>query len=364
MEAEPLALADTHAEDLFERALALQQAGQSAEAETLYRALLKQTPGHVAAHFNLGVLCLAREAWREGFQHLEWRLQKPGGRFKVLPCPRWQGQRLSGQRILVLAEYGYGDMIQFWRFLAPLCDLAQAVILQVPAVLLPLAQQLDLPLTLLAEGQPWPDCDYCLPMMSLPHGLGMTQTSEIAPLPPWKFPLRVGRASRFPAEIQRVGLVWQGRKSPVSGPKTAYQALQLRKAFPLALVEDWMRAFPELEFYAFQPDLPACELPQGLCDLGRPLTDFAQTAEGLLNMDVVIAVDTAVVHLSASLGVPTQLLLPHPSPWIWPTSGERSPWYPSLRIFRQLSAADWTGPALEIQRLLSQTSGTNGMRPA
>lgn len=347
----------------FRQALLLQQTGQNAAAEQAYRAVLQRAPNWVGAHFNLGVLLLAREAWREGFQQLEWRLQKPSSRFKTLPRPRWQGQNLSGKRIAVLAEYGYGDMIQFWRFLPQLCERAGEVILELPAALLPLASHLDLPLTLLPEGTPLPACEYVLPMLSLPAQLGVAQTSEIAVLPPWK-----NRALPAVEPIKQIGLVWQGRQTPLLGEsaQTAYQALQGRKAFPLALMADWVRACPDLLFYPFQPEIAPSEQPLkqiGLAHFDSPLAHFAQTATYLRQMDLVISVDSAVAHLAASLGRPTWLLLPEPAPWLWPSQGETTPWYPTLRIFRQALPGDWASPATEIALRLAQTTGTKGPQP-
>lgn len=366
MEAEQLALDSkpSDAEGVFQQALSLQQAGQNTEAERVYRELLTLAPNWVAAHFNLGVLLLARGDWYEGFQHLEWRLQKPTSRFKTSPRSRWQGQKLSSRRILIQAEYGYGDMIQFWRFLPWLCEQAGEVILEVPKALLSLAAQLDLPLSLHPEGEPLPACEYLLPLLSLPQRLGVSQTAEIAVLPPWK---NAYACSSVPSlgNIKQVGLVWQGRQaSDDASQKASYRELQIRKAFPLKLIQSWITAFPKLCFYAFQPDLAAGSLPSGLIDLGPQLGDFAQTAEQLLQMDLVISVDSAVAHLAASLGLPTWLLLPEPAPWIWPSSGIETPWYPSLRIFRQVLPADWTVPNAEIVRLLAQTTGTIGPQPA
>lgn len=366
MEAEQLALdsVPSDPEAAFQQALSLQQTGQNAEAERVYRTLLKLAPNWVAAHFNLGVLLLARGAWREGFQHLEWRLQKPQSRFNAGHRPRWQGQKPSGQRIFLQAEYGYGDMIQFWRFLPRLCEQAGEVILELPNALQPLAAQLDLPLTLHPEEEPLPACEYLLPLLSLPQRLGVSQTAEIAVLPPWK---RAYTRSSAPSlgNIKQVGLVWQGRQISDGTPQKAnYRELQMRKAFPLKLIQSWITAFPKLCFYAFQPDLAAGSLPSGLGDLGNQLGDFAQTAEHLLQMDLVISIDSAVAHLAASLGLPTWLLLPEPAPWVWPSTGSETPWYPSLRIFRQALPADWTKPNAEIVRLLAQTTGTNGPQPA
>jgi len=366
VEAEQLALdsAPLDAEGAFQRALSLQQSGQNSEAERVYRDLLKLVPHWVAVHFNLGVLLLARGAWREGFQHLEWRLQKPTSRYKNSSRPRWQGQKLSGQRILLQAEYGYGDMIQFWRFLPQLCELAGEVVLELPTALLPLAAQLDLPLSLHPEGEPLPACDYHLPLLSLPQRLGISQTAEIAVLPPWKKSL-TQPVLPSSGKATQVGLVWQGRQAAdETQQKAHYRELQRCKALPVDVVHTWVAAFPSVTFYAFQPGVSQRDLPSGLIDLGPQLGDFAQTAELLLQMDRVISVDSAVAHLASSLGLPTWLLLPEPAPWIWPRRGFETPWYPSLRIFRQALPADWDVPKAEIASLLAQTTGTKGPQPA
>lgn len=327
-----LQLSENQAESLWGLGVCAQEKGAWEAAESFYRHSLKLQPGLIAAHFNLGVLLLSRGEWQKGFQELEWRLQKKS-RGSLLP--RWMGQSLKNKTLLIQAEYGLGDQIQFWRFLPSVCQAAGRVLLEVPPALHGLANRLDLNLTLFTQGDPPPGhVDYTLPLLSLPHRLQINSTQEIRCLPPWKSTPTPER------NAHQISLVWQGRQS-IAQP--AYQQLQKRKAIPSSLLTSFPQNFPEIQWWGLQPDLLPQTFPPGVSDPPVKLESLAITADWLNTQSLLLSIDSALIHLASSVGCPAWLLLPEPAPWIWPKSGTESPWYPNLRIFRQPQPGDWQG---------------------
>lgn len=339
-----LRLGENPAESLWGLGVCAQESGARDAAENYYHQSLKLQPGLIGAHFNLGVLLLSRGDWKRGFQELEWRLQK---RARQAHPPRWQGQSLQGKTLLIEAEYGLGDQIQFWRFLPALYPSAAQVLLEVPPALYALASRLDLPLNLLRQGYPPTEAvDYTLPLLSLPHRLNINSTDEIRRLPPWRPQFC---SSPQTAQMQ-ISLVWQGRQAPA---RPAYQHLQRRKALPAPYLSPLLQSFPQIQWWGLQPDLESAAFPAGLREPPVALDQLAATADWLQSQMLLIGIDSAVIHLAGSLGLPAWLLLAEPAPWIWPESGSETPWYPHLRIFRQPHCGDWQGLVQTLSTALS-----------
>jgi len=309
--------------------LCAQQSGNKNLAESYYQQALQIQPGLISAHFNLGVLYLSQGQWREGFRKLEWRLQKP--RLKKLLKPLWQGQNLKERRLLVQAEYGLGDQIQFWRFLSPLCEQVGALILEVPAPLFHLAERLNLPITLFKEGSAPPAYDYAIPLLSLPFRLNLAKDSDMRSLPPWKLP-QVSKPS--PKRTPKIGLVWQGRIAPAH---KSYRQLQAQKAIPRQQIQAWVEDFPAAEYLALQPDLLPEAIPPGIQDAGAQLENFEQTLNLLQDLDALLSIDSAPLHLAGSCQVPARLLLNEPRPWLWPATGAETYWYPQVKLLSPLN---------------------------
>jgi tetratricopeptide (TPR) repeat protein len=331
----------------FGLGLVAQQNGDFERAEKEYKRSIQLKPDLASAHFNWGSVLLSQGKWQAGFNAWEWRLQKASP-FTRLQRPRWQGQNIQHKRIFVQAEYGLGDMIQFWRFLQLLCERGADVFLEVPLVLAPLAACLDLPLKLVLEGEAAPVCDYSLPLLSLPAQLGISKTDQISLLPKW---LPSPEKLQPSPSLLRVGLVWQGQRAAT---QASYRQLQSRKTLPQPLIQALISKFPEVLFYSFQPDLIPALLPARVVDLAEQLTDFAQTKFWLEQMDLVITVDSALAHLAGSLAIPCWVCLPSPAFWLWPDSGCTTPWYASLRLFRQQKPGDWSLPIADLERALAE----------
>lgn len=264
----------------------------------------------------------------------------------------WDGtEDLAGKTILVLSEQGIGDNIQMLRYLAPLADRAQRVIVKVYPRLVPFVQcNVDDRVTVIIHGVDKPFAfDRYVSIMSLPHLIG--------PLPSF-VPLRSpGRRPRLPARRRpiRAGICWAG--NPDYGNDE-------QRSMPAVFLASLLNR-PEIEWHSVQVGSRANEADR-YPSLIRPwpsLINFAETADLISELDVVVAVDTAVGHLAGCLGVPTYLLLPLSSDYRW-SYGNRTPWYPSMQLVRQSTLDDWQGVVFELHRLLDRLGHVSDVVPS
>lgn len=312
---------------------------EAEQAEAALRRAVELAPGQARFRQNLAYLQLARGHWPAGWENLEARLQRPpaAGGLPVLSSPRWQGESLSGRHLLVWLEQGLGDALQFCRYL-PLLQAARLSVVCRPELLRLLqCLPLDCPvsfLPLLRLDMALPPHDYHVFSMSLPRWL----EPDPAATPPAHFPPFARQPQPAPAAPRRFGLVWRGhprhpcdhhRSLPdvrLLAPLLALPGIRWR-SLQLPVIEEesaWLASWPALE---------AGE--QGLDDL-------AATAAVLAGLDGLVTVDTALAHLAGCLGLPCSVLLSacH-TDWRWGWDAERTPWYPTLRLYRQPQAGDW-----------------------
>lgn len=289
------------------------------------------------------------EAWTD----FEKRLQIPGRILKsgAFGRPKWGGEDFAGQTLLVHAEQGLGDTLMFLRYLPRVKALGGTVRLAVQPPLLSLAATAGGADEILPTGDPLPPFDLWITLMSLP-GIFRTALPDIpADIPYLDVPSEVPQRAPLSAtlalseELTRVGLVWAG--NPLH-PRDADRSLDATLLEPLS-------GLPGVAWYGFQLQArPHPPLP-GFTSLAPLLCSFADTAYALSGMDLVITVDTALAHLAGALGIPTLLLLPFEPDWRWLLQRDDSPWYPTLRLYRQPSPGDW---AAVIRRLLADLGGT------
>lgn len=329
------------------------------EAESSLRHALQLDASHAAAHFNLACLLLRQGHFQEGWQHLEFRdwYRAIAAR---LPCPRWHGQALPGRSILVVYDAGYGDMIQFCRYVTLLHHngAAGVDVLCHPA-LKTLLQTLEGVAELIGFDENWPDkaWDFWCPVLSLPFHLGTQQDNIPAQIPYLRAP--AAQASHWQAEINqrspgpawRVGLVWQGNPDFVNDAQRSLHGLEVMA--PLWQV-------PGVQFFSLQkgrgePEATRQPHSQPLTDLAAGLHDFADTAAAVAQLDLVISVDTAVAHLAGALGKPCWVLLPaFMTDWRWLEQRTDSPWYPGvLRLFRQPRGLGWAPLVDQVREALA-----------
>jgi len=251
--------------------------------------------------------------------------------------PQWHGEPLNGARILLHAEQGLGDSLQFLRYVPMVQAAGGRVILDIPPRLRRLTEQLPGIEELVMSGDPLPECEWQCPLMSLPLAFGTTVESIPAQAPYLSIPesaLWTAGSLAWPDRGLRVGIAWAG--SP-SHPNNRFRSLALAALEPLFQVRG-------ADFFSLQMGPATAELGSvrgELTDLAPLTADMADTAAQMAHMDLIISVDTSVAHLAGALAKPTWVLLPYAPDWRWMLGREDSPWYPTVRLFRQPRMYDW-----------------------
>ncbi len=332
-------------------AFALQEQGKITEALARYQSILNTDPDCIEARFNLACLQLLQGNLADGLNGYELRFSTNNPvvlRHQTIPV--WPGVIQPGLRLLIHAEQGYGDTIQMLRYLPLLVSKGIVITLEVPAPLFPLCCGIP-QIRCIERGTPVPEVDYHLPVMSLPRVMETT-LATIPVAPPYLIPdsdlVRQWRKRLPDTTGLRVGLVWAGRYDlPVNRKRSCPPALLL----PLLAIE--RISFISLQISA--PDGFQLNDPR-LFECSSDLTDFNQTAALIANLDLVITIDTAVAHLAGALGISTWLMLPAVPDWRWLLDRNDSPWYPSMRLFRQPVAGAWEPVIATISKQLSTIS--------
>jgi len=343
-----LALRDDYPEAHCNRGLLLRETAQWKESlESCDRALALK-PDYAEAHVNRSLILLAQGQLRSGWQEYEWRLSLEAG--QRVAAARWRGEPLSGKTILLHAEQGLGDTLQFCRYAQALAERGARVILEVQEPLLGLLEGLAGVARLVARGEPPPAFDYHCPLLSLP--LAFDTTLETIPRPigylratpervaAWRTRIAertAAAAGRHPSRRSvRVGLMWSGNPG---NRRDAMRSIALADLLPYLP--------PALEYVSLQRDVRARDAAalaaSTVLDFSAEQTDFADAAALCECVDLVISVDTSIAHLAGALGKPTWVLLPFSPDWRWMQGRSDSPWYPSMTLFRQDRYADWSG---------------------
>ncbi|MCP4922753.1 MAG: tetratricopeptide repeat protein [bacterium] len=308
--------------------------GKLKQALTYAKQVLKKHPEHVDAH-----LCQAR-AWliqgelKKGLKEYDWRWKlKPYQRLE-LETPLWRGEDLKGKTLFVHPEQGYGDMIQFVRYIPKLLEKGAKVILEAPDAVRPLFQYLicEGDLILIPYGSPAKPHDYHVPLLDIPLCCDSTLKTIPKTIPYFHFQ-RKPSTGKGP---KKVGIVWCG--NPVN-KNDHNRSCTLEDFSPLLGV-------PNIRFYSFQAggadkEINDLNLQGLLLDAGKSLKNFKHTAEHLLSMDLVVSVDTAIVHLAGALNIPVWTLLPFTPDWRWMLNRKDTPWYPSMTLLRQKDPGNW-----------------------
>jgi tetratricopeptide (TPR) repeat protein len=279
-----------------------------------------------------------------------WRWKEFPSRRPSFVQPAWTGDELKGRTLLVYHEQGNGDIIQFARYLHLLAERGAKMVFAGPVELKPLLGDLNGVCQVLVPNQPLPSFDVYAALMSLPRLCG-TRLDNIPasvpylPLPPVeRFPLPPATPGRL-----RVGLVWEGGTRT---PKERLRSIPLKEFLPLLQTAD-------CDFFSLQVGPRAADLaalPAGIpvADIGSRVRDFADTAAVMRQLDVIISVDTAALHLAGALARPAWGLLPYAPDWRWLLQREDTPWYPTLRLFRQVALGDWAGVINRLREELSR----------
>jgi hypothetical protein len=321
----------------------LWELGDLENAMACCRRAIALDQSHVRAHANLGLLLLSTGDFEHGWRENEWRLALPKGKSQCSrPLP--SGASAAGQTILLRAEQGFGDTIQFLRYLPLVRERLQArsVILECPSALARLVLQSDswdAEIVVAQNGAPYPlaSFDHDIPLFSLP--VAMERFEPLAMTKPYLWAaseLRNRWASRLDrTSTWRVGVAWAG--SP-NHNRDRQRSIKLEKWRPILSAAG-------VTFYSLQLGQDATQAQEfrgsGPIDLTGHITDFADTAALLAELDLVVCVDTSIAHLAGAMSKPVWTLLPFVPDWRWGLEREDTPWYPTMRLFRQPKAGDW-----------------------
>jgi tetratricopeptide (TPR) repeat protein len=318
---------------------------------------LRISPADVTIQINHAVTLLKSGRLLEGWAANEWRHKKPG-REKLPPSlmlPKLASNAdLTGLTIVIYHEEGFGDTIQFLRYAKLLSDAGARVIMWAPEELVRLVRGQAGIDEVLTGNVDLPQFDYHCPMNSLPYVFG-TELSTIPASVPY---VRADAAlagdwiSRLPAG-RRVGLVWSGEPR---GYDPAAHALDQRRSLPFSALAP-LTALSGLSFISLQMGMARGQITSGVHDPMADVKDFADTAAIIANLDLVISVDTAVTHLAGAMGKPVFLLDRYDNCWRWLHGRSDSPWYPTLRIFRQQRMSDWTSAITAAAAALEEFAG-------
>lgn len=319
--------------------------GKLENAEATYRRALKMKDCLPETYYNLGLALLAQgkytEAWPYYEQRYNPRTKKPICKIPALACPQWQGESLVGKSLIIWPEQGVGDYIQFVRYASLLKErgVSHLTLFCTP----PLKALLETVIgvdTVITELSPATSYDYWSFPLSLPLYFGTTVDS-IPPLSPYLHPL-TARSERWldqlPVEKLKVGLVWKGNPEHKNDANRSLPGLSTMASL-------W--SVPGVSFISLQKGVGEDEAnhpPAGqpIISLSPDIRDFADTAAIIDQLDLVISIDTSVAHLAGALDKPCWILLPsHRTDWRWLRAREDSPWYPSVRLFRQEKQEDW-----------------------
>lgn len=300
-------------------------------------------PGFAPIHWNLATAALLSENFGRGFAEYEWRKRHPRYMrdFPPLPGPAWDGTDAKGRTILVRAEQGVGDTIQFARYLPLIVAAGGAPVLVCHPSIVPLIQTMP-GVTVCSQGQTVPGYDAWIDMASLPFVFGTT--SETIPSPAGYLracPARTEAWQRRLPSGRKVGVVFSGNPAHPADRRRSIPPEQAR----LPRIEG-------LSFINLQFGGDASR--SGLSNLTSWLTDYTETAALIACLDLVISVDTSVAHLAGGLNKPVWILLPHAPDWRWALGRLDSPWYSSARLFRQQAAGDWAEVLNRVLILLTE----------
>ena len=323
---------------------ALDALARDDEARAAYERAIALAPDMAEAHFNRALNLLMAGDYRAGFVEYEWRLELDGGAVSHFSTPMWDGAPLDGTTVLLHAEQGYGDTLQFIRFAPLVAARGGRVILACQEPLRSLLSEVEGVAETVALDGPVPQFEYHAALASLPHILDVNPENlpaAAAYVPPSAAPWQLDA----PADVRlKVGLAWAG--SPAN-------KINRRRSCAFEFLRPLL-ARRDIACYGLQVG-PASEDISGddaIEDLSPRLGDFADTAAAIGGLDLVISIDSAVAHLAGALGHAVWVMLSHGGDWRYLREAEDNPWYPTMRHFRQPAPGDWPSVIAAIEEAL------------
>jgi Flp pilus assembly protein TadD len=324
--------------------------GKYQESLHFFHRAISLKPDFPRAHFNLAFVLLLLADFKNGWKEYFWRWGTEEFRIPNWQQPIWDGADLTGKTLFIHVEQGFGDMIQIVRYIPMVADRGGKVILQCQKELLSLIKNVEGVEHIIALQEPLPVFDIHCPLLCIPMIFDTDLDTIPAKIPyikaedllvkRWRD--RLGRSSAV-----KVGLIWQG--NPVH-KRDRERSIAFEKLVALADIKG-------ISFYSLQKEEgsgesrnPSCGLK--LIDFMDEVQDFSDTAALIENLDLVISVDTSVAHLAGAMGKPVWTLLQYSPDWRWMLDREDSPWYPTMRLFRQPSLGDWESVIERVNREL------------
>ena len=311
--------------------------GDTAEAERCYRQAIALDPHHAEAHYNLAWTLLLTGRWAEGWEEYEWRWRMPtfSSRRRDFAEPLWDGSPIIDGALLLHAEQGLGDAIQFVRYALEAKKLCSSVIIECAPSLVALFQNAKIADRVVVGGEPLPPFTAHAPLMSLPRIFATTPSNVPHTRAYLPTPSHIAPHLKLPERKRRlrIGIVWAG---------SADNKIDRRRSMPAALFAEMVSA-ADADFVSLQVGTRANELHDEKIVFAAEgaVKDFADTAALIAQLDLVIGVDTAVLHLAAAMGKPAWMLLPFMPDYRWLLNRVDSPWYEAIRLFRQPAPGDW-----------------------
>jgi hypothetical protein len=341
------------------------------EAFEAFKQALRLNPDHPGARTNRAQTNLMLGNFEHGWREYEWRWQD-GHQSHDIEGPRWNGKTsLKGKRLLVHAEQGLGDTIQFVRYLNVLKNLGATIILRVQPPLAALLNTYDAADLVIDTQIPLPAFDLHIPLLSLPHLLYSRHPSipsahhylNVTPEKVSQWAQWIAQQTRepsnkhaegLPKKLLSVGLCWSGSTHHLNDKNRSILLAQLSPILDIDCI-----------FIALQKEIrPEDQITLAshpeMLNAGCEFKNFEDTAGLLCNLDLVISVDTSVAHMSAALGIPTWILLPEPADWRWLRQRADSPWYPGVKLFRQTARGEWASVITQIAQQLTGLQTRSG----
>lgn len=342
-----------YVEALFSRGHALRELGRYGEALASFDRAVALKPDHASAHFDASLCRLLMGDFERGWKQYEWRWKCADvpALPRNFPQPLWLGEEdLAGRTILLHAEQGLGDTIQFSRYARKVAEKGAKVVLEVQPQIATLLSSESVVHQVLRQGEPLPAFDYHCPLLSLPLAFRTVLDTVPAQVPYLKVSATAALAWRKKLTVKGtrlVGLCWRGNPRYTSD---SARSLKLEELRPLL-------ACPGMRFVSLQKDLSEEESAiVAKCEnFIHPGSDFTGTAEMVGALDLVISVDTAWAHWAGAIGKPLWVLLSTAPHWCWLLERKDSPWYPTARIFRQTQPGNWKNVVHDVKREISST---------
>ncbi len=310
-------------------------------------------PEHFEAHFNASITRLCLGDYREGWKQYEyrWKRKEFARDRRDLPERMWRGEKdLDGKAVLLFSEQGFGDTIQFMRYAPLVAALGARVILVVQRPLIPLAVTVPGVSLVSGDTEPLPDFDFYCPLLSVPLGF----QTEIATIPASIPYIRAqqDRTAKWYGKLPgghrlRVGICWAGNSIHLNDRNRSIALERFAKILTV----------PGLDFISLQKDVSEVQAAilndHGVVQFGQEFEDFSDTAAVVAMLDLVVAVDTSIAHLAGAMGKAVALLVPFSPDWRWLLDRTDSPWYPTMRLFRQAAVGEWDGPIERLRQELT-----------